>query len=155
MTNRAPIDPDRARGEAPEREHGEARGIGPHGEGSGSDGRSGGGGHGGGSGEDDGLPGFDQLIGTFMQEPSLWPVLAVGLGSGGAFAATLMILAGVDRNPFAAAALLLVLGMTIDVALRARKRPSYRNGARLLALIWLAGLVLSGVALWSGIAYAR
>ena len=107
----------------------------------------------GGNGGDDGLPSFDQLIGTFMQEPSLWPVLAVALGSGGAFAATLMILAGVDRNPFAAAALLLVLGMTIDVVVRARRRPTYRNGARLLALIWLAGFVLSGIALWSGIAY--
>lgn len=107
----------------------------------------------GGDGGNDGLPSFDQLVGTFLQEPSLWPVLAVALGSGGAFAATLMILAGVDRNPFAAAALLLVLGMTIDVVVRARRRPSYRNGARLLALVWLAGLVLSGVALWSGIAY--
>lgn len=107
----------------------------------------------GGDGADDGLPGFDQLIGTFMQEPSLWPVLAVALGSGGAFAATLMVLAGVDRNPFAAAALLLVLGMTIDVVVRARRRPSYRNGARLLGLIWLAGFLFSGLALWSGIAY--
>lgn len=107
----------------------------------------------GGDGGDDGLPGFDQLIGTFMREPSLWPVLAVALGSGGAFAATLMVLAGVDRNPFAAAALLLVLGMTIDVVVRARRRPSYRNGARLLGLIWLAGFLFSGLALWSGIAY--
>ena len=107
----------------------------------------------GGEGEDDGLPGFDQLVGTFMREPSLWPVLAVALGSGGAFAATLMILAGVDRNPFAAAALLLVLGMTIDVVVRARRRPTYRNGARLLGLIWLAGFLFSGLALWSGIAY--
>ncbi len=107
----------------------------------------------GGDGASDGLPSFDELVGTFMREPSLWPVLTVALGSGGAFAATLMILAGVDRNPFAAAALLLVLGMTIDVVVRARRRPSYRNGARLLALIWLAGFVLAGVALWSGIAY--
>lgn len=100
------------------------------------------------------LPSFDQLVGTFMGEPSLWPVLAVALGSGGAFAATLMILAGVDRNPFAAVALLLVFGMTVDVFVRARRRASYRNGARLLALIWIAGLVFAGIAIWTGIAFA-
>lgn len=107
----------------------------------------------GGEGGDE-LPGFDQLVGAFMQEPSLWPVLAVALGSGGAFAATLLILAGVDRNPFAATALVLILGMTVDVFVRARSRPTYRNGARLLALIWIAGLLFAGIALWTGIAFA-
>jgi hypothetical protein len=104
--------------------------------------------------ESDELPGVDQLIGTFIDEPSLWPVLAVAVGSGGAFAAALMILAVVDRNPFAAAALVLLLGMTIDVVFRARTRPSHRNGARLLLSIWTMGFVLVGVALWSGIAFA-
>lgn len=106
----------------------------------------------GGEGGDE-LPGFDQLVGAFMKEPSLWPVLAVALGSGGAFAATLLILAGVDRNPFAGVALLLIFGMTVDVFVRARRRPSYRNGARLLALIWIAGLIFAGIAIWTGIAF--
>jgi hypothetical protein len=104
--------------------------------------------------EGDGFPGADQLIGTFIDEPSLWPVLAVVVGSGGAFAAALMILAAVDRNPFAAAALVLLLGMTIDVVFRARSRPSFRNGARLLLAIWAMGFVFVGVAVWSGIAFA-
>ena len=102
----------------------------------------------------DGLPSVDQLIGTFVDEPSLWPVLAVVVGSGGAFAAALMVLAAVDGNPFAAAALVLLLGMTIDVVFRARSRPSYRNGSRLLLAIWTMGFVFVGVALWSGIAFA-
>lgn len=102
----------------------------------------------------DGLPSVDQLIGTFVDEPSLWPVLVVVVGSGGAFAAALMILAVVDRNPFAAAALVLLLGMTIDVVFRARSRPSHRNGSRLLLAIWAMGFVFVGVALWSGIAFA-
>lgn len=106
----------------------------------------------GGEGGDE-LPGFDQLVGAFMKEPSLWPVLAVALGSGGAFAATLLILAGVDRNPFAGVALLLIFGMTVDVFVRARRRSSYRNGARLLALIWIAGLIFAGIAIWTGIAF--
>ena len=102
----------------------------------------------------DGIPDVDQVIGTFMSEASLWPVLAVILGSGGAFAAALMILAVVDRNPFAAAALFLVLGMTIDVVYRARSRPSYRNGARLLLSIWAVGFAFAGLAVWSGIAFS-
>lgn len=103
--------------------------------------------------DDDGIPGVDQVIGAFLGEASLWPVLAVILGSGGAFAAALMILAAIDHNPFAAAALLLVLGMTIDVLYRARSRPAYRNGARLLLAIWGVGLLFAGLAVWSGIAF--
>lgn len=103
--------------------------------------------------EGDELPGFDALIGTFMREAALWPVLAVALGSGGAFAAALLVLAFVDRNLFAAAALVLVFGMTVDVLLRARRLPSYRNGALLLLLIWGVGIALAGLALWSGIAF--
>lgn len=104
--------------------------------------------------DDDRLPSVDALIGTFMREAALWPVLAVVIGSGGAFTAALIVLAAVDRNPFAALALVLILGMTVDVGLRARSRPSYRNGAWLLALIWTAGLSFAGIAVWSGIAFA-
>lgn len=108
-------------------------------------------------GEEDGdrLPSVDQLIGTFLREASLWPVLAVAVGSFGAFTAALIVLAVLDRNPFAAAALLLIVGMTTDVVYRARSRPSYRNGARLLKLVWLLGLVFTALAVWSGIAFAR
>ena len=104
--------------------------------------------------DEDGIPDVDEVIGTFLREASLWPVLAVILGSGGAFAAMLMILAVVDHNPFAAAALFLVLGMTIDVVYRARSRPSYRNGARLLLSIWGVGLAFAGLAVWTGIAFS-
>ncbi|MBK7949391.1 MAG: hypothetical protein IPK00_11780 [Deltaproteobacteria bacterium] len=105
--------------------------------------------------EGDRFPSADQLIGTFLSEASLWPVLAVVVGSGGAFSAALIVLAVLDRNPFAAAALFLIAGMTVDVVYRARSRPSYRNGALLLGLIWLLGLVFTGLAVWSGIAFAH
>jgi hypothetical protein len=96
----------------------------------------------------------DDLIGSFMRETSLWPVLVVILGSGGAFAAALMVLAFVDHNPFAAAALILTFGMTVDVCQRARTRPTYRNGALLLGLLWATGFAFAGFAVWSGIAYS-
>lgn len=104
--------------------------------------------------DDDELPSFDRLITTFLREPSLWPVLVVALGSGGAFAAALLVLAAVDRNVFAVAALVLVLGMTIDVVVRARTRPAYRSGALLLVLLWGIGLAFAALAVWTGIAYA-
>ncbi len=104
--------------------------------------------------DDDAFPSTDQLLGTFMGEASLCPVLFVMLSSGGAFTAALMILAAVDRNPFAAIALVLILGMTVDVVFRARRHPNYRNGALFLLLLWGAGIAFAALALWSGIAFS-
>lgn len=104
--------------------------------------------------DDEAFPSTDQLLGTFMGEASLWPVLFVMLASGGAFTAALMILASVDRNPFAAVALVLILGMTVDVVFRARRHPNYRNGALFLLLLWGAGIAFAGLAIWSGIAFS-
>jgi hypothetical protein len=101
----------------------------------------------------DDVPNVDQIIGSFLKETSLWPVLIVVLGSAGAFGAALLILVGVDRNPFAAVALLLIVGMTVDVVVRARRERLYRNLARLVGLIWSVAIVLTGVAIWSGIAF--
>jgi hypothetical protein len=102
--------------------------------------------------DDDEFPGLDGLIGTFMGEPSLWPVLIVVLGSGGAFGAALLVLSFVDRNPFAAVALLLIGGMTLDLAVRSRRSPKLRNLARLVGLLWLAAGGLAGLAIYTGIA---
>ena len=105
------------------------------------------------SDDDDDFPGVDAIIGTFMSEASLWPVLIVALGSGGALGAAMLILAGVDRNPFAAGALLLVGGMTVDVGLRARREEHSRNIAKLVGFVWLSAFALAGVAIWTGIAF--
>jgi hypothetical protein len=99
------------------------------------------------------FPSVDELIGSFMQEASLWPVLIVAIGSAGAFGAALFILTGIDRNPFAAAALLLILGMSVDVFLQARRKAVYRNLARLVGLVWCAAIALAGLAIWTGIAF--
>ena len=103
--------------------------------------------------EGDGFPSLDELIGSFLSETSLWPVLIVALGSSGAFGAAALILAIVDRNPFAAAALLLMIGMTIDIAFRARREPSQRNIAKLVGLAWAASAGFAALAIWTGIAF--
>ena len=103
--------------------------------------------------DEEGFPSVDQIIGTFMKESSLWPVLIVMLGSAGVFGGAMLVLAGVDKNPFAAAALVLLLGMTADVVFRSRRQTGLRNLARLAGLIWLVAAAFAGLAVWSGIAY--
>lgn len=99
------------------------------------------------------FPNFDELIGGFMQEASLWPVLVVLIASAGAFGAAMLVLTGIDHNPFAAAALLLIFGMSVDVFVQSRRKTVYRNLARLVGLIWCAAICFAGLAIWSGIAY--
>ena len=103
--------------------------------------------------EDDAFPTLDELIGTFFGEPSLLPIVIVILLTGGAFGAALLILTGLDRNPFAAGALVLITGMTVDVCLQARKKPSFRNLALLIGMVWGVSVLLAILALWSGIAF--
>lgn len=103
--------------------------------------------------DEDGFPSVDEIIGTFMTESSLWPVLIVMLGTAGAFGGAMFVLTGVDHNPFAAAALFLLLGMTVDIVFRSRRNVGLRNLARLIGLIWLVAAAFAGLAVWSGIAF--
>jgi hypothetical protein len=103
--------------------------------------------------EDDAFPTIDEFIGTFFQEPSLLPIVIAVLLSGGAFGAAMLILTVLDRNPFAAAALILITGMTVDICWQARKKQSFRNVARLIGLVWAVSVALAILALWSGIAF--
>ncbi|HEB91434.1 MAG TPA: hypothetical protein ENI85_17800 [Deltaproteobacteria bacterium] len=98
------------------------------------------------------FPGVDDLIGSFMKEASLWPVLVVVIASGGAFGAAMLVLTFVDRNPFAAAAMLLVAGLCLDVVFQARRHGRYRHAARLIGLIWCMAIAFAALAIWTGIA---
>lgn len=99
------------------------------------------------------FPNFDELIGSFMKEVSVWPVLIVAIGSAGAFGAAILILTGIDHNPFAAAALLLIFGMSVDVFVQARRKAVHRNLAKLIGLIWCTSIALASLAIWTGIAF--
>jgi len=100
----------------------------------------------------DKFPSVDELVGSFMNEASLWPILVVAIASGGTFGAAMLVLAGIDHNPFAAAALLLVLGMSIDVVIQSRRKAIYRNIAKLVGILWCAAIAFAGLAIWTGIA---
>jgi len=99
-------------------------------------------------GEREGPPSLDELLGGVFEETTLWPLLIVLAVSGGTLGAALIVLAFADRNPFAAAALVLLLGMTLDLGWRARSRPRLRNLARGVGLLWLSATALAGVAYW-------
>jgi hypothetical protein len=100
----------------------------------------------------DEFPSVDELLGSFLNEASLWPVLIVAIASGGAFGAAMLVLTGIDHNPFAAAALLLILGMSIDVFIQARRKAIYRNIAKMIGLVWCAAIAFAALAIWTGIA---
>ena len=102
--------------------------------------------------EPEDLPNPNEILGTLFAEASLWPLLIVVLGSTGTFGAALIVLALGDRNPFALAALLLILAMTTDTLIRARRRTDLRNVAKLIALFWTVSIALALVAVFSGIA---
>lgn len=97
------------------------------------------------------LPSANHMLGTLFEESTLWPLVIVLLGSGGAFGAAMMILAVNDRNIFAAAALFLIMGMTIDIVIRARRGDGPRNVAKLLGGFWVSSALLAAVAAYTGI----
>ncbi len=102
--------------------------------------------------EPDEFPDLDELIGSFMGEASLWPVLIVAVGSAGAFGAAMLVLVGIDHNPFAAAALLLILGLSIDIFVQSRRKAIYRNIAKLIGVIWCVSIAMALLAIFTGIA---
>ena len=102
--------------------------------------------------EPEDLPSPNEILGTLFGEASLWPLLIVVLGSSGAFGAALIVLSVGDRNPFALAALVLILAMTTDTLVRARRRTDLRNLAKLIVLFWAVSIALAGVAVFTGIA---
>lgn len=98
------------------------------------------------------FPTANEILGTLFHESSLWPLLIVMLGSTGAFGAALIVLALLDRNPFAAGALIILVGMSIDMAVRARRNPTIKNFFKLIASFWIVAIALALVAVYTGIA---
>ena len=97
------------------------------------------------------LPSANGFVETVLTDKALWPLLTVILISLGAIGAGVLVLALGDRNVFAAAALLLLAGMTIDVSVRARRQPSYRMLAKAVLALWASAIALALVAVFSGI----
>ena len=97
-------------------------------------------------------PTDDDFVSGLLRDTSLWPLLIVAVTVAGTLGAAMLILVGIDHNPFAAAALLLVLGMSVDIFIQSRKKPNYRSIAKIIGVVWSAAIGLAALAIWTGIA---
>ena len=71
-------------------------------------------------GEQDGAGGsrVDAALAIYLKDSSLWPVLIAGIATFTTLGAWLVWMVWVGRNPFGGAALLLLLGMSVDLWVR-------------------------------------
>jgi hypothetical protein len=87
------------------------------------------------------VPDLESWIEPYFRDSSLWPVLLVALAIGATLLGSLILLAAVDRQPTAMAALVALVWMSGDATrrqLRARRRLGLVGGS-LLSLWALAG----------------
>ena len=94
--------------------------------------------------------GLERWIAPYFHDSTLWPVLAVTGAVGVTGLAGLLLLAAVDRNPFAAAAALTLAWMSVDASLRER-RARHRLGlaGRSILALWALGIA-AALAAWLG-----
>jgi hypothetical protein len=94
--------------------------------------------------------GLERWIAPYFQDSTLWPVLAVAAAIGVTGMASLLLLAAVDRNPYAAAALLALAWMSGDAALRERRaRRRLGLAGRSILALWALGAA-AALAAWLG-----
>ena len=94
--------------------------------------------------------GLERWIAPYFRDSTLWPVLAVAAATAVTGLASLLLLAAVDKSPYAAAGVLVLAWIGVDVALRER-RALGRTGlaGRSLLALWALG-VAAALAAWSG-----
>lgn len=99
---------------------------------------------------DGGAP-LDRFLRTYVEDSTLWPVLAVAALILASCGAALLLLALVDRNPFAGAALLVLVWMSGDV-LRGdlRRRRLGATGGVVLGL-WALAAAVAAAGAWLGV----
>ena len=94
----------------------------------------------------------DRWIEPYFRDPSLWPVLAVAIAILVTLVAAVLLLAVVDRNLPAAAALLLLAWMSGDATLRQlRARGRLGLAGRLVISVWALGVLAALAARAAGI----
>src|SRR5262245_56072304 len=85
--------------------------------------------------------GVERWLAPYFRDPTLWPVLAVATASAVTGLASLLLLAAVDRSVYAAAALIAVGWMSVDVSLRERRgRGRIGLAGRALLALWTLAL---------------
>ena len=95
--------------------------------------------------------GIDQWILPFVQDSSLWPVSAVIVLCLSTLGAAVLLAAWIARNLFAIAALVVMIGISGDVAVRARRGEQNPILAWGLLVLWLGSAAAAVIGIVSGI----
>ena len=94
--------------------------------------------------------GADLWLVPFFRDSTLWPVLVTAAGAFTALGAWALLVAFVERNPFGVAALLVLLWITVDAAIRYRRSPGGRYLLGGIAGFWLLSIGAAVGVRWLG-----
>lgn len=94
--------------------------------------------------------GPDRWIAPFFEDSTLWPVLIVVAAVFVTLAATGLLLAFVERNPFAVAAMLLAFWVSVDIAIRERRGGRSARAGASLAGLWALSILAALGMRWGG-----
>lgn len=94
--------------------------------------------------------GAERWLAPFFRDSTLWPVLVAVSAVFVVFGASALLLAFVERNPFAVGAVLILLWMSIDAGIRSRRRGGSRLLVGAIAVFWLLSAAAALGAAWAG-----
>ncbi len=95
--------------------------------------------------------GVDTWLRPFFEDSSLWPVAIVVALSLFTMGAGLLLLVWLTANPFALLAIVLLAGMTVDIAVRALRRGAAKALAWCAIGLWLGSLGVAALGIAFGL----
>ena len=100
--------------------------------------------------EDPEPSGAERWLAPFFRASTLWPVLVTVFVVVVVFGASALLLAFVERNPFALGAVLILFWISIDAGIRSRRHGGSRLLVGSIAAFWLLSAAVALGAAWAG-----
>jgi hypothetical protein len=94
--------------------------------------------------------GAERWLAPFFRDSTLWPVLVTVCAVFVVFGASALLLAFVERNPFALGAVMLLVWISVDAGIRSRRRGGSRMLIGAIAVFWLLSAAAALGAVWAG-----
>ena len=98
------------------------------------------------------VEGVDTWLRPFFEDSSLWPVAIVVALCLFTMGAGVLLLVWMTANPFALLAIVLLAGMTVDIAVRALRRGTKKVLAWCAISLWLGSLAVAALGVALGVA---
>jgi hypothetical protein len=99
---------------------------------------------------DDEPRGTDLWLAPFFRDSTLWPVLVTAAGAFTALGAWSLLVAFVEHNPLGVAAVLVLLWITVDAAIRYRRSPGARYLIASISAFWALSIGAAVGVRWLG-----